>query len=379
MVIDDYTPGGDEPSRQDSMSSNGLASGIVVSSRIRLARNIAHFPFLMACSDAQRAEIETTVRAGLERCDPLSDLKVFDAEQLELLERQFLTELQSVVALAKNKTAVLEAKTGNREEPSLTEPAIQDDELSQATDLLGFSLTLNEEDHLRIQVTRPGFDLENAWEEANRLDDLIENYLNYAYDPRWGYLTACPANVGTGLRVSVVLHLPALVMTGEIDSVLRGLNRTEIAGRELIGNLAGSDFFRICNQTTLGRDETELVRQVASAVPTIVQAERAARESMLDENHLEIEQEVAFALTELLRADLNDDSEQNRRESTRLLSRVRMGIGMGLLSRADADRVSQKFELIQLRRQLTVAVSHEDFHRASQLRDRIQFLEGGSP
>jgi protein arginine kinase len=409
LVIDEHISRGDE-SNPPSAGSCGLACGIIVSSRIRLARNISDFPFLTACSENQLTEIESTVRAGLDRSDQLSDVIVVDAEQLEQLERRFLLQLHSATgqsstdtgqgpteitarqALDKNSTAAEAADSSLR--PDVVRPdvvcadavrpdavcadAVRPDHGYQSS-IDGVSLTLNDEDHLRIQVTRTGLDLENAWSQASRLDDLIEQQLNFAFSPRWGYLTACPANVGTGLRASVVLHLPALVSTGSIDSVLRCLNRANVSGRELFGEMAGSDFFRIGNQATLGHDEMELVRQVVQMIPTVVQAENEARLSLLAGNREEIESEVRFALQELLQLDWEDESEQVRSEITRLMSRVRMGISMELLGAEDVDRVREMLELVQLRHHLVVAVSVEDYRAASELRDRINLLEKGSP
>ncbi len=184
--------------------------------------------------------------------------------------------------------------------------------------------------------------------------------------------------MGTGLRVSVVLHLPALVICGTIDAVLRSLNRANVSGRELFGDMAGGDFFRISNQATLGHDEGQLINQVGQAVPSIVEAETQARLSLLNENRQEIESEVQIALQELLRLDLEDDSPQVRSEITRLMSRVRMGISMELLGPEDSERVHQMFELVQLRHSLLIAVSVEDYLAASRLRDRINHIERGS-
>jgi protein arginine kinase len=409
LVIDEHISRGDE-SNPPSAGSCGLACGIIVSSRIRLARNISDFPFLTACSENQLTEIESTVRAGLDRSDQLSDVIVVDAEQLEQLERRFLLQLHSATgqsstdtgqgpteitarqALDKNSTVAEAADSSLR--PDVVRPDVVRPDVVRPDDVRvdqvhpdhgyqsridGVSLTLNDEDHLRIQVTRTGLDLENAWSQASRLDDLIEQQLNFAFSPRWGYLTACPANVGTGLRASVVLHLPALVSTGSIDSVLRCLNRANVSGRELFGEMAGSDFFRIGNQATLGHDEVELVRQVAQMIPTVVQAENEARQSLLAGNREEIESEVRFALQELLQLDWEDESEQVRSEITRLMSRVRMGISMELLGAEDVDRVREMLELVQLRHHLVVAVSVEDYRAASELRDRINLLEKGSP
>ena len=300
LVIDEGSIGGEDSGKSTESQSVG---GIVVCSRVRLVRNIADFPFVNACSDDQRSDIESTVKAGLVSNERLSILTLVDSDQLEMLERQFLVNLEAIEInqqLSSSDQATASESTASESDASESDASndAQEDaksdesqtpqqvatEASASRLIVDSSLMVNEEDHLRIQVTHEGLDLQSAWSEATELDDLIESQLNYAFSPRWGYLTACPANVGTGMRVSVVLHLPALVITESIDAVLRGLSRIDVAGRELFGDLSGGDFFRISNQVTLGQNESDLIDQVGGAVPMIVQAEREARELLLEEN-----------------------------------------------------------------------------------------------
>ncbi len=376
MVVDDYTPNGDESGQNKpdggSAFSTSLAGGIVVSSRVRLARNIAEFPFLVTCSKDQRAEIESAVRAGFERNDELSDLLILDSEGLDALERQFLVDLKAVTGT--HPAAEVEASHSG----SVGTESAKDRPENTRKENYGSSVMVNEEDHLRIQVVRAGLDLETAWTQANQLDDLIEQNFSYAFSPRWGYLTACPANVGTGLRVSVWLHLPGLVLTGRIDKEMRALNRLNVSGREMFGDPAG-EFFRISNQATLGWGESELIDQVENAVALITEAERDAREHLLAEEEEFLKAEISLSLGKLLNTDLEDATAESHLETTQLLSRVRMGIGMGLLKNSDSQKVAAKFELVRLRQRLAVAVSHEDYQQASEIRDQIDALEEGAP
>ena len=142
---------------------------------------------------------------------------------------------------------------------------------------------INEEDHLRIQCMHSGLDLQGAWEQINRIDDLLAEHMTYAFHPRLGYLTACPTNVGTGVRVSVMLHLPALVITRQIEKVFRSLQKISLAVRGLYGegSQAMGDFYQISNQITLGRTELDLVKQVGDVVPVIIDYERQAREFLV--------------------------------------------------------------------------------------------------
>ena len=156
---------------------------------------------------------------------------------------------------------------------------------------------VNEEDHLRIQVMQSGLNLSSAWEQVNRIDDVIDEKATYAFHERLGYLTACPTNVGTGMRVSVMLHSPALVITRQIDKVFRSLQKISLAVRGLYGegSQAMGDFYQISNQVTLGRTEAELIRQVSDIVPVIIDYERQAREFLIKESHENLHDRVSRA------------------------------------------------------------------------------------
>src|SRR6202011_3940323 len=138
------------------------------------------------------------------------------------------------------------------------------------------SLMVNEEDHLRLQVMRSGFALDEAWQDIDKVDDLLEQRVNYAFSEEFGYLTACPTNVGTGMRSSVMLHLPALVMTKDIEKVFRALQKMKLAVRGLYGegSRASGDFYQISNQVTLGKSETQILGEIRAVIPQIITYER---------------------------------------------------------------------------------------------------------
>ena len=189
-----------------------------------------------------------------------------------------------------------------------------------------FSLMVNEEDHLRIQLMKSGLDLEGAWEQINQIDDLIESRLTYAFHEQLGYLTACPTNVGTGMRVSVMLHLPALVMTRQIDKVFRSLQKISLAVRGLYGegSQAMGDFYQISNQITLGRSEAELISQVGDVVPVLIEYERQARDFLVRESQKDLHDRVSRAYGILCTAQTISSE-----ETMHLLSSVRMGVNLG--------------------------------------------------
>ena len=203
-----------------------------------------------------------------------------------------------------------------------------------------FSVMVNEEDHLRIQVMHSGLDLQAAWEQINRIDDLLEEQVNYAFHDSLGYLTACPTNVGTGMRVSVMLHLPALVLTRQIDKVFRSLHKISLAVRGLYGegSQAMGDFYQVSNQITLGKTEAELLQQVGDVAPALIEYERKARKYLIDESRRELHDRVSRAYGLLCTAQTISSE-----ETMQLLSSVRMGVNLGLIRDVAIPTVNQLF------------------------------------
>ena len=367
---DDRPSSASEFSTEHRLLATERARSVIVCSRVRLARNLADFPFLPACSVNQSDEIKTIITQAWEGSSLRGALDICDPEQLDVRDWEMLVQLEPVI----DRVGV--GAVPDDRQPPVTSTSVSREAPSPLANGGSAALTINEEDHLRIQVTSPGFDLSSAWQAANAIDDTFEQVLNFAFHPQWGYLTASPANVGTGMRASIILHLPALVMTMQFERHLRRLSRINMVGRELNGEMAGGDFFRISNQATLGFSESELIAQVSDAIPTLVNAELTARDWLLQDDPEELQLDVDFAYEELTTFDLSDPSKSNRYEIARLLSSIRLGIAMGLFSRSQIARVRQMFELAKLRRQLDAAVASEKYQTASQLRDRIQILEG---
>lgn len=301
------------------LRGSGPESDVVMSSRIRLARNLADYPFISRASPADRTDIEKTLRDGIRKLGDEFHVSYLDVSKLEGLDRQFLVERQ----LISREHADSEGARG---------VAIDDNEQ--------VSLMINEEDHLRIQVLKSGFDLGAAWEKINAIDDQIESFATYAFHERLGYLTACPTNVGTGMRVSVMLHLPALVITRQIDKLFRSLQKISLAVRGLYGegSQAMGDFYQISNQITLGRSEEELVKQVSEVVPSIIDYERKAREYLVRESKQNLHDRVSRAYG-ILRTAQTISSE----ETMHLLSSVRMGVNLGLIPELQIPTLNQLF------------------------------------
>ena len=301
------------------LRGSGPESDIVVSSRIRLARNLADYPFIRKCTGLDRAAIEKTLRDRFAQIDLFRDITYLDVNGLPDVDRQFLVERQ----LISREHAESDGARGVAIDP--TEQ---------------FSVMVNEEDHLRIQVMHSGLDLQAAWDQINHIDDLLEAHVNYAFHERLGYLTACPTNVGTGMRVSVMLHMPALVLTRQIDKVFRSLNKINLAVRGLYGegSQAMGDFYQISNQITLGKSEAELIQQVGDVAPALIEYERKARQYLIDESRRELHDRVSRAYGLLCTAQTISSE-----ETMQLLSSVRMGVNLGLIRDVAIPTVNQLF------------------------------------
>ncbi len=301
------------------LRGSGPESDIVISSRIRLARNLADHPFISKASPADRAEIEATLRERVLAMTEFGELDYVNVNELKGLDRQFLVERQ----LISREHAENEGARG-----------VAIDRHEQV------SLMINEEDHLRIQVMHSGLDLEAAWRRGDRIDTLMSEQVVFAFHPSLGFLTACPTNVGTGVRVSVMMHLPALVITRQIDKVFRSLQKISLAVRGLYGegSQAMGDFYQISNQITLGKSEIELVKQVGDIVPVLIDYERRARDFLIRESQENLHDRVSRAYG-ILRTAQTISSE----ETMHLLSSVRMGVNLGLIHDVQIPTLNELF------------------------------------
>lgn len=295
----------------------GPESDIVMCSRIRLARNLASFPFTSKANRAEKTEIERDVRAALDATS--SSLTYIDVNALSLLDRQFLHERQLISRELKDGEGPRGVAVGPEE---------------------NVSVMVNEEDHLRIQVMHSGLSLPDVWERINQLDDELEEQLTYAFSPQLGYLTACPTNVGTGIRVGVMLHLPALVQTKHIEKVFRALHKINLAVRGLYGEgtQAFGDFYQISNQQTLGKSDPELIRQLSDVAPQIIAYERQARKELVEGRRQLLHDQVSRAYGVLKTAQTISSE-----ETMLLLSSVRMGINLGLIDDLEIPTVNELF------------------------------------
>jgi len=304
------------------LRGSGPESEIVISSRIRLARNLAAFPFTNRANSGQKSEIEALLRERVAKLDMEPKLSYLSVPSLSSLDRQLLVERQ----LISRELAAADGPRGVALVPQET-----------------VSLMVNEEDHLRLQVMRSGFTLDEAWQEIDRVDDLLEQRVTYAFSEEFGYLTACPTNVGTGMRASVMLHLPALEHTKQIEKVFRALQKINLAVRGLYGegSRASGHFYQISNQVTLGKSETGekgILSEIQGVIPQIITYERQARNSWMRDNRQGLQDKIARAYGTLCSATM-----MTSEETMDLLSSVRLGINLRLIEDITIPTVNELF------------------------------------
>jgi protein arginine kinase len=301
------------------LRGNGPEADIVMSSRIRLARNLAAFPFTNRASSHQKADLEGLLRERITKLEVNPRLNYLSVAGLSPLDRQFLVERQLMSRELKDAEGPRGVAFDDRE---------------------SISLMINEEDQLRLQVMRSGFSLDEAWQDIDRVDDLLEQRVAYAFSEEFGYLTACPTNVGTGMRASVMLHLPALGWTKQIEKVFRALQKINLAVRGLYGegSRASGDFYQISNQVTLGKSEGTILSEIREVIPEIIKYERHARNTLVRESRQALQDKVSRAYGTLCSATM-----MTSEETMDLLSSVRLGINLALLDDITIHTVNELF------------------------------------
>jgi len=333
--------------------AEGPACDIVISSRVRLARNLAGFEFLPCLSPEQKQEILDKLREAILSSE-LGDTVFFvDVDHAAALERQLLMERH----LISRQHAAGKGPRG---------AVIASGE--------AFTAMINEEDHLRMQVYAAGLNLHDCWRRINRIDDGIEQKVEYAFDSQLGYLTACPTNLGTGIRVSVMLHLPALKLTGHIEKFITAAKDADLAVRGLFGEGTDAigDFYQLSNQVTLGVREEQVVEEMSkNIVPRIVEYEKAARQTLLDERPHTLDDKIQRALGVLRSACLISSQ-----ESLYLLSSVRLGVNLGRVPEVSLAMINELFlqtqpAHLQIRAGKMLDADQRDALRAQLIRQKL--------
>lgn len=343
-----------EDALSDWMRGTGPDSDVVISSRVRVARNLRHQPFPLLATSQQAEEVLDRL-AEVSRTGKLGAYGPFDTillSELSELDKRVLVEKHLISPNLAN-----ESRAGA--------VVLSDNE--------AVSIMINEEDHLRIQCLYPGFQIGEAWALASGIDDIYEEAADYAFDEKRGYLTTCPTNVGTGIRASVMMHLPALVLTQQINRILSAVTQVGLAVRGLYGegSEALGNLFQISNQVTLGQSEDEIIENLHGVARQIIEHERAARKRLLEESRIRIVDRVRRSYGILSHAAIMDSKEAAQR-----LSDIRLGADLGLLAGITPQVLNELLVMTQpgfLQQAFNEKMSPEqrDFRRAELIRNRL--------
>lgn len=343
-----------EDALSDWMRGTGPDSDVVISSRVRVARNLRHQPFPMLATSQQAAEVLSQL-SEVSRSGKLDTYGSFDTillSELSELDKRVLVEKHLISPNLANESRAGAVVLSNSE---------------------AVSIMINEEDHLRIQCLYPGFQIGEAWTLASGIDDIYEESADYAFDERRGYLTTCPTNVGTGIRASAMMHLPALVLTQQINRILTAVTQVGLAVRGLYGegSEALGNLFQISNQVTLGQSEEEIIENLHGVAKQIVEHERAARKRLLEESRIRIVDRVRRSYGILSHAAIMDSKEAAQR-----LSDVRLGADLGLLEGVTPQVLNELLVMTQpgfLQQAFNEKMSPEqrDYRRAELIRTQL--------
>ena len=341
------------------MASEGPLKPYVLSSRIRLARNFTFVPFPLAMNAEMAHRIINELR----------DSVINNSDEF----KQHYSAVESATLSPHNKRLLLEKHLVSAEFIKDRLPGLLLLNKEESV-----SIMVNEEDHLRIQCLLPGLQLQKAWEIASQVDDRIDGRMEYAFDERLGYLTSCPTNVGTGLRASVMMHLPALMLTGAMERILQAAGQIGLAVRGLYGE--GSETFgnmvQISNQQTLGHSEKELIDTLNDVAGQIAAEERKARELLVRSNGIELEDRIwrSYGI-------LKNSRVLTTKEALERFSDLRLGIETGLFASLDLNQVDELLFRIQpaflqetAGRELTV--EERDVYRAQWVRGKLGTVNG---
>lgn len=349
MQIDDFLH-----KTSEWLKGTGPDFNVVISTRIRLARNISSIPFVHWASKKQKEQIITMTQEAIENSKYMKNALYLRMSHLTDLERQFLVERH----LMSPEHAI---------DPEHKALAVEDREI--------VSVMINEEDHLRIQIIQSGFNLREAWDLADKIDTDLNSQLEYAYSIKWGYLTACPTNTGTGMRASLLMHLPALVMTKQISKALQALTKLGFAVRGLYGEgtEALGNFFQISNQVTLGRPEEDIIDNFERVMAQVISRENSARKLLLSKEKEGISDKIWRAFGTLKSARIITSN-----ETINLLSSIRLGVYLDVLPHIDIGLLNELFLLIQpahLQKMAgrTLTPDQRDIIRADLVRKKLSF------
>ncbi len=337
----------------DSARRKGPYDRIVMSSRVRLARNLKEAAFPGWAKKPERVRVLELIRPAVEALPDMKDAFSEAMDSLSTLDKQILVE-RHLISREHAAKSIGSGLVLNRDET--------------------FCVMINEEDHLRMQALRPGLQLRQAWGAIDQADSTLEKKLEFAFSPELGYLTACPTNIGTGIRVSAMLHLPGLVLAEQINPIIQSVNKLGLAVRGLYGEgtEALGNVFQVSNQMTLGESEAAIVERLEKVLGQIIEHEENARGTLLEKKPKMVYNHIGRAYGILANAH-----SISSKETMNLLSLMRLGVDLGLFPGADRSLVDELFILTQpahLQKQHSEKLSAEerDLLRADMVRERLR-------
>ena len=344
----------------DTARREGPYNRIVMSSRVRLARNLKALAFPGWAKKAERVKTLELILPAVTGLSQMSDSFSETMDNLSLLDKNILVERH----LISREHAAKNAGSGlvlNRDET--------------------LCVMINEEDHLRMQALRPGLQLKQAWQAIDAVDSKLERKLEYAFSPELGYLTACPTNLGTGIRVSAMLHLPGLVLSEQINQIIQAVNKLGLAVRGLYGEgtEALGNVFQVSNQMTLGEAESDIVERLNKVLSQIIEHEENARGTLLEKKPKTVFNHIGRAYGILANAH-----SISSKETMNLLSLMRLGVDLGLFPDLERWLVDELFIITQpahLQKRYSEKLSAEerDLLRADMLRERLRSVSRPKP
>ncbi|MBF0386017.1 MAG: protein arginine kinase [Candidatus Omnitrophica bacterium] len=334
------------------LKGTGEYPNIVISSRIRLARNINKIPFPSRAKKKDLAQVLGLVEEATSAIPYFKDSQLFRIGEIDTVDRQFLIE----------RHLMSHEHAANPEGKALI---VSKEEV--------LSVMINEEDHLRLQVMHSGFNLSATWEIMNNIDNALAEKIEFAFNSEWGYLTSCPTNAGTAMRGSVMLHLPALVMTKQINKVLAAIAKLNFASRGFYGEgtQASGNFYQISNQVSLGHSETDVIQNINGLIRQVIEQEEQARQAMLVQNKSLLEDKIYRSLGVLKNAYIISSQ-----ETVDLLSMVRLGVDLDMVKNITRKSINELFIMIQPAHLQKIegkklSTSERDRKRASVIREKL--------
>ena len=305
------------------LADNGVSEDIALSSRIRLARNLSGITFPINASKTERMQVRSVVSSSVSNNKIIDQSIELNIDSLSNLDRQFLFERHLI------SYDFCKGGAGSSLMINETESC---------------SLMINEEDHIRLQAIQSGLSLRKIWAAINDIDSNLSKYIPFAYNKTLGYLTSCPTNVGTGMRASVMLNLPALTLAGHLNAVTQGVSKLGLAVRGLFGEGSASmgNLYQVSNQSTLGETELQIIQRLENIIRQIVNHEKNARLKLLETKQSFLQDHIGRAYGTLCHSHI-----LSSQEALNSLSVLRMGVDLKMFTTLKVRTINDLLIAIQ--------------------------------